>query len=314
MAASKRSLVLYDGHILLYRSLESTPQPLYGVLQGRTMLCSATEEHAKASKVQFAVALDKVDGVQKVTKENNKLVWLRSSANKSINFGFQSVDILQQDSLYRSLYIACLLRVPEDRSNLLPGQIKELKELVTKLKHTRSEAPSDDPTSYVIMEPCPPPRNLSGSAPVVLPRRSPSLPVIPPHQPFQPRLPNCMNLSVRTREESEQLLNEQTSRGNLMVRRRVSNDFYNYAVSVREPSSGKFRHFKLRQHANGSFSILLEEDHPALGSWDDVIRLFVERGAGRYKPINFNDNDYVNQEFHTYDTQISLDNGYCEFK
>jgi len=115
------------------------------------------------------------------------------------------------------------------------------------------------------------------------------------------KFPQCFNVEAKNREQSENILYDQSRRGNLLIRKR-DDDHWNFAVSVMEVN-GKFRHFKLRQHKTGKFTVHLDEAHPELTSWDDVILLFKNRGKGKYVPINFvemnpyenNDNDYERQ-------------------
>jgi len=109
------------------------------------------------------------------------------------------------------------------------------------------------------------------------------------------KLPECFNVEAKDRDQGESILYDQSHRGNLLIRKR-GDDHWNFAVSVME-GNGTFRHFKLRRHNTGKFTVHLDEAHPPLNSWDDVIMLFKSRGKGRYVPINFVEmNPYENNE------------------
>jgi len=121
------------------------------------------------------------------------------------------------------------------------------------------------------------------------------------------KLPECFNVEAKNRDQGESILYDQSHRGNLLIRKR-DDDHWNFAVSVME-ANGKFRHFKLRQHNTGKFTVHLDEAHPPLNSWDDVIMLFKSRGKGKYVPINFVEmNPYENNE-DDYERQIEIGPG-----
>nr|XP_039252713.1 uncharacterized protein LOC120329972 [Styela clava] len=208
------------------------------------------------------------------------LIILKFKHQPEIKMRFQYFD--DRAVWERYIRAAGLSKLPQKTENLLPGQIHEIKDIIENEENTEKQRLEQERQENQR-------RQTTEGNGSQTPDYTPMDPVngLIGEETYPWYYPN-----IYARHDAEQILNENTGAGNMLIRRRQLDntaDEYDFAISTKTVAdSNPFKHFKVKYNRQlGEYQIqLVNEKHPRLDSLESMIAYFETRSNNKYRRLS----------------------------